>query len=252
MTPALIRSQEWPQSAQPSPLQHVQLIVIMSTLAKLGFHDWSGDTNVYDWLLLNFNSNNCGPEVVTYGLVTDLKDLLHLKRSKHEEVPRNKLSRQQLCHLLIYLVTRISSENVTKNFENGLFKRLTAKDKENHDPNEVWESGIQYIKQQSLGVIGAPQGEGSVGGEDGDSGGGVADGDQVRGGADSHPRGEVSEDVRRGEELAAADKDGHSTVSGDTKIGGQGEDSADQGANKGENTHYLDTYIYLIFLHILN
>ena len=196
MTPALIRSQEWPQSAQPSPLQHVQLIVIMSTLAKLGFHDWSGDTNVYDWLLLNFNSNNCGPEVVTYGLVTDLKDLLHLKRSKHEEVPRNKLSRQQLCHLLIYLVTRISSENVTKNFENGLFKRLTAKDKENHDPNEVWESGIQYIKQQSLGVIGAPQGEGSVGGEDGDSGGGVADGDQVRGGADSHPRGEVSEDVR--------------------------------------------------------
>ena len=121
----------------------------MSTLAKLGFHDWSGDTNVYDWLLLNFNSNNCGPEVVTYGLVTDLKDLLHLKRSKHEEVPRNKLSRQQLCHLLIYLVTRISSENVTKNFENGLFKRLTAKDKENHDPNEVWESGIQYIKQQS-------------------------------------------------------------------------------------------------------
>ena len=42
----------------------------------------------------------------------------------------------------------ISSENVTKNFENGLFKRLTAKDKENHDPNEVWESGIQYIKQQ--------------------------------------------------------------------------------------------------------
>ena len=157
----------------------------MSTLAKLGFHDWSGDTNVYDWLLLNFNSNNCGPEVVTYGLVTDLKDLLHLKRSKHEEVPRNKLSRQQLCHLLIYLVTRISSENVTKNFENGLFKRLTAKDKENHDPNEVWESGIQYIKQQSLGVIGAPQGEGSVGGEDGDSGGGVADGDQVRGGADS-------------------------------------------------------------------
>ena len=108
---------------------------------------------------------------------------------------------------------------MTKTFENGLFKRLTAKDKENHDPNEVWESGIQYIKQQSLGVIGAPQGEGSVGGEDGDSGGGVADGDQVRGGADSHPRGEVSEDVRRGEELAAADKDGHSTVSGCGVIG---------------------------------
>ena len=31
----------------------------------------------------------------------------------------------------------------------------------------------------------------------------------------------MSEDVRRGEELAAADKDGQSTVSGDTKIGGQ-------------------------------
>ena len=164
----------------------------MSTLAKLGFHDWSGDTNVYDWLLLNFNSNNCGPEVVTYGLVSDLKGFLQLKRNQHDAGnPPNKLSRQQLCHLLIYLVTRISSENVTKNFENGLFKK-------NHDPNEVWESGIQYIKQQSLGVIGAPQGEGSVGGEDGDSGGGVADGDQVRGGADSHPRGELLARARKG------------------------------------------------------
>ena len=189
---------------------------------------------------MKFNSNNYGAEMVTYGLVSDLKGFLQLKRNQHDaENPPNKLSRQQLCHLLIYLVTRISSENVTKNFENGLFKRLTAKDKKNHDPNEVWESGIQYIKQQSLGVIGAPQGEGDVGdGEDGDSGGRVADGDQVRGGADSHPRGE------------AADKDGQSTVSGDTKIGGQGEDSADQGANKGENTHYLDTYIYIIFLHL--
>ena len=130
MTPALIASQGWPQSAQPSPLQHVQLILIMSTLAKLGFHDWSGDTNVYDWLLLNFNSNNCGPEVVTYGLVSDLKGFLQLKRNQHDAGnPPNKLSRQQLCHLLIYLVTRISSENVTKKIENGLFKRLTAKDK---------------------------------------------------------------------------------------------------------------------------
>ena len=143
----------------------------MSTLAKLGLHDWPGDKNVYDWLLLKINSNNYGAEIVTYGLVSDLKGFLQLKRNQHDaENPPNKLSRQQLCHLFIYLVTRISSENVTKNFENGLFKRLTAKDKKNHDPNEVWESGIQYIKQQSLGVIGAPQGEGDVG--DGD---GVAD-----------------------------------------------------------------------------
>ena len=104
----------------------------MSTLAKFGLHDWPGDKNVYDWLLLKINSNNYGAEIVTYGLVSDLKGFLQLKRNQHDaENPPNKLSRQQLCHLVIYLVTRISSENVTKNFENGLFKQLTAKDKEN-------------------------------------------------------------------------------------------------------------------------
>ena len=127
----------------------------MSTLKRLGLGSYSGDQSLYDWLLSNFKSKHFGAEVVTYGLLTDLKGFLHLRRSRHdEETPPNRLSRKQLCHILIHLVIDISSENVTKSMENGVFKRLTAKDKENHDPNELWAAGIEFIKKHSSGISG--------------------------------------------------------------------------------------------------
>ena len=228
----------------------------MAVLEKLGllqFNENLGTNTLYEHMLDTIKVKKYTQAILTDGFVTELHGLLCLTRSRHEKVPKNKLSRAQFLHVIGYLVAKMSIEDASaKKFGTGLFK-LIPRDAS----AQLWQAGINFVmkqagKQRLVGSEATGGGEGSVGGEDGDSGGGVADGDQVRGGADSHPRGEVSEDVRRGEELAAADKDGHSTVSGDTKIGGQGEDSADQGANKGENTHYLDTYIYHIFLHILN
>ena len=144
----------------------------MSTLKRLGLGSYSGDQSLYDWLLSNFKSKHFGAEVVTYGLLTDLKGFLHLRRSRHdEETPPNRLSRKQLCHILIHLVIDISSENVTKSMEKGVWRRLTAKDKENHDPNELWAAGIEFIKKHSSGISGdtAP-GEGDGVGHGGDGG----------------------------------------------------------------------------------
>ena len=80
----------------------------MSALSKLGLGDYPGDTNLYDWFLSKFKSNNFGAEIVTYSLVTELKGYLHLKKNQHDaKTPPNALSRQQLCHLIIYLVLHI-------------------------------------------------------------------------------------------------------------------------------------------------
>ena len=104
----------------------------MTTLQKLGLGGALDpllrpeDQSLYEWLLCNLKLKNYGVEVLTYGLVNDLKGLLHLKRSKHEEVPRNKLSRHQLCHLIIHLVSHMRIDDVTKSFENGVFKQLAS------------------------------------------------------------------------------------------------------------------------------
>ena len=154
------------QQSATTPLQDVPLIIIMSALSKLGLGDYPGDTNLYDWFLSMFKSNNFGSEIVTYGLVTELKGYLHLKKSRHDaETPPNALSRQQLCHLIIYLVVHIPIDKVTKNFENGLFKRLGEKAKESHEPDELWAYGIDYIKKQSLGIIGDNAAQGDVDGD---------------------------------------------------------------------------------------
>ena len=130
-----------------NPLQDVPQIIIMSALSKLGLGDYPGDTNLYDWFLSKFKSNNFGAEIVTYGLVTELKGYLHLKKNQHDaKTPPNALSRQQLCHLIIYLVLHIPIDKVTKTVENGLFKRLGEKAKENHEPDELWAYGIDYIR----------------------------------------------------------------------------------------------------------
>ena len=55
----------------------------MSTLKRLGLGSYSGDQSLYDWLLSNFKSKHFGAEVVTYGLLTDLRGFLHLRRSRH-------------------------------------------------------------------------------------------------------------------------------------------------------------------------
>ena len=80
----------------------------MSALTDL----WPGgplgdDQKVHDYILEGIKTKNYGVEIVTSAFVEDLKKLLHLKKSRHEPTPNSCLSREQLCHILGYLVWRV-------------------------------------------------------------------------------------------------------------------------------------------------
>ena len=80
----------------------------MSALKDL----WPGgplgdDQKVYDYILEGIKTKNYGVEIVTSAFVEDLKKLLHLKKSRHEPTPNSCLSREQLCHILGYLVCQM-------------------------------------------------------------------------------------------------------------------------------------------------
>ena len=108
----------------------MQKILLMSILARFSLADRPEGTKLYDWLLSKFKSHNFCAKHVTYGFVSDLKGLLQLRRSRHDVVDDNKLSKKELCHLFIYLVAHIDSGCVTESLEKGVFKRLTNCDKD--------------------------------------------------------------------------------------------------------------------------
>ena len=98
----------------------------MSALKDL----WPGgplgdDQKVYDYILEGIKTKNYGVEIVTSAFVEDLKKLLHLKKSRHEPTPNSCLSREQLCHILGYLVCQMKAEDVSKNFQHALLKEVT-------------------------------------------------------------------------------------------------------------------------------
>ena len=71
---------------------------------------------VYDYILEGIKTKNYGVEIVTSAFVEDLKKLLHLKKSRHEPTPNSCLSREQLCHILGYLVCQMKAEDVSNFF----------------------------------------------------------------------------------------------------------------------------------------
>ena len=145
----------------------------MSILARFPLADRPEGTKLYDWLLSKFKSHNFCAKHVTYGFVSDLKGLLQLRRSRHDVVDDNKLSKKELCHLFIYLVAHIDSGCVTESLEKGVFKRLTNCDKDKHKPEDLWAQGIDYIRKAC----------------DGYDGGTTDDGKHEHGGAaEPHPR----------------------------------------------------------------
>ena len=96
-----------------------------------------------------------------------------MRRSRHDVVDDNKLSKKELCYLFIYLVAHIDSGCVTESLEKGVFKRLTNCDKDKHKPEDLWAQGINYIRKACDGY-------------DGDA---ADDGEHEHGGAEEpHPR----------------------------------------------------------------
>ena len=81
-----------------NPLQDVPQIIIMSALSKLGLGDYPGDTNLYDWFLSKFKSNNFGAEIVTYGIAAGSP------HGQHETTAATKMQDRSVFACLLMFV----------------------------------------------------------------------------------------------------------------------------------------------------
>ena len=83
--------------------------------------------------------------ILTNAFVTELHDLLYLSRSRHDKVPRNRLSRTQFLHVIGFLVAKMTIEDVSANkIATGLFK-LIPKDA----TANIWQDGINFVMKQA-------------------------------------------------------------------------------------------------------
>ena len=66
-----------------------------------------------NFILKGIKTKNFGVEIVTSAFVEDLKKLLQKRKNQHEITPNSLLSREQLCHILGYLVCEMKPEDVS-------------------------------------------------------------------------------------------------------------------------------------------
>ena len=100
----------------------------MAVLEKLGLLQFNvnlGTNTLYEHMLDTIKVKKYTQAILTDGFVTELHGLLCLTRSRHEKVPKNKLSRAQFLHVIGYLVAKMSIEDASaKKFGTGLFKLI--------------------------------------------------------------------------------------------------------------------------------
>ena len=144
----------------------------MAVLQKLGlfqFKENLGTYTLYDHMLDTIKVKKYTQAIVTNAFVTELHNLLYLSRSRHDKVPKNRLSRTEFLHVIGYLVAKMTIEDASaKKMAAGLFRQL-PKDA----TAQLWQDGINFVMKQAgkdrLVAIEAPAsgGEACVGGEDG-------------------------------------------------------------------------------------
>ena len=144
----------------------------MAMLEKLGLFQFKENisaNSLYDHMLDMIKVRKYNQAILTNAFVTELHQLLYLTRSRHEGVPKDRLSRTQFLHVIGYLVANLTVEDASsKKMSSGVF-RLLPKDA----TAKIWQDGINFVMKVAgkdrLVASEAPAsgGEACVGGEDG-------------------------------------------------------------------------------------
>lgn len=174
--------------------------------------------SLYQWMINRIKSDNLTCSIVTNGLVHDLFCRVHIKKSRHDQHdPKRQFSKTQMCHILCFLICRMTSEEVTQKIERAVWKKIPKE----QSPTDLW-TGIDFIKKQASGGATTIEEEGDGGGDGGEH--------HPDAGEEEPPGG------RQGDHCAGeGDHDG--------RLGGGGE-VAGQAGETGEN-------IVLLFLNLI-
>ena len=113
-----------------------------------------------DWVLNTVDLENYTSKNVTNSFVTKLCDHVYIKRSRHDVIPKTKLTRDEASYILCFMVCRMKIPDVSKNIQKGIWKRMPKKDSQ---PNDPWE-GIKFITDCCLDTSARTQGEGRASG----------------------------------------------------------------------------------------
>ena len=170
---------------------------------------------IHEWMLNRIKCDNLTSSIVTNGLVHDLSRHVHAKASRHHQHdPTRSISKAEMTHILCFLTSRMSMEEITASIVRGVTKRIPKEE----PPDALW-TGIDFIKKQA-----SVAGEGDGADERLDGGKG---GESCVGGEGSGVRG----DLGVGEEEHAA-----GVGDRDARLEGGGEE-AGQGGETGGPTH---------------
>ena len=73
----------------------------------------SEEYNFHKWYIDFLKANNYGESELNCGYVKDLRGFVHVQKNQHAHCPKDKLTRQEFCHILAYLVSKMPFENVS-------------------------------------------------------------------------------------------------------------------------------------------
>ena len=169
-----------PQSDNHHP--RYQNKVKMSALQTLGLYApfenqavLGEGVTIYHWMINRIKCDNLTSSNVTNGLVLDLFHRVYIKKSRHDKHdPTKTLSKVEMTHILCFLISRMSLEDITAKIVLAVFKKIPKEE----PPQALWMNGIAFIKKQA-----------SVGGDGGD-GDGDGDGEATGGGGGAGDSGE--------------------------------------------------------------
>ena len=152
-----LKSESWPDIqlagsqllANPTPCKRTLFKMDLASFPP--FQDatiLTEEKNLYKWLLQFIQEKNYGSDSVTLVSVKQLRDLVHLKTSRHSSCPKDMLTNRQFCHLIAYMVCKMKFDEVSSDVQKGMIKKLPNFGKEfNH--NDLWESGIKFIRKKA-------------------------------------------------------------------------------------------------------
>ena len=125
----------------PSVAQKLAKMTMLEKLGLFHFKENISANSLYDHMLDIIKVRKYNQAILTNAFVTELHQLLYLSKSRHDKVPKDRLSRTQFLHVIGYLVANLAVEDVSaKKFGTGLFK-LIPKDA----TAKIWQDGINFV-----------------------------------------------------------------------------------------------------------
>ena len=97
--------------------------------------------SIYQWMINRIKSDNLTCSIVTNGLIHDLLCRVHIKKSRHDQHdPKRQLSKTQMCHILCFLICRMTLEEVTQKIVRAVWNKIPKEE----SPTDLW-AGIDFI-----------------------------------------------------------------------------------------------------------